>query len=120
MSSVLQFDDKTAQRTEATYKTAEAALRRRAVLDALQLVTGERIIDIGTGPGFVAHELADCVVPTGEVFTVDMSETMLQLARTRCADQPQVRFEAGDATKLPARDSAFDVRCLRSGVRIRY
>ena len=108
MASVLDFDEQMSRWVEAMYKTEDAAGRRRAVLETLVPSSGERVIDIGTGPGFLAREIADRVGPTGEVLGVDVSEPMLQLARKRCADQAQVRFESADATGLPVPDASFD------------
>ena len=86
----------------------DAVRRRRAVLAALRPSAGERVVDIGTGPGFVARELADAVGPGGHVLAVDTSEPMLALARRRCADAAQVRVEIADAIALPANDASFD------------
>ena len=75
MSTGLQFDHEMARRAEAVYKTRDAARRRRAILDALQLQPEERVIDIGTGPGFVAYEMADLVGSKGRILGVDISGT---------------------------------------------
>ena len=103
------FDEKTSARVEALYQTKDAVRRRRTVLEALRLTPGERVLDIGTGPGFVAYEMADAVGATGTVVGVDSSEPMLGLARKRCANQPWVTFQRGEATKLTADDASFDV-----------
>src|SRR5688572_13310165 len=102
------FDEATSRRIEAMYRSEDAVRRRRAVLAALRPSAGERVVDIGTGPGFVARELADAVGPGGNVLAVDTSEPMLALARRRCADAPQVRLEIADAIALPADDASFD------------
>jgi precorrin-6B methylase 2 len=39
--------------------------RRKTLLQTLQLVPGERVLDIGAGSGFVALDMADPVGPTG-------------------------------------------------------
>ena len=109
MSSALEFDEQMSKWVEAMYKTEDAARRRRAVVEALAPSPGERVIDIGTGPGFLAREIADRVGQSGEVLGVDMSEPMLQLARERCADLAEARFESADAIRLPAADASFDV-----------
>jgi arsenite methyltransferase len=108
MSPGIEFDEKMAARLEALYQTNDAAKRRAAVLAALRLSPGERVIDIGTGPGFVAYEMADAVGPSGTVVGVDTSDPMLQLATRRCAEKPWVRFEPGDASQLPAPDARYD------------
>jgi ubiquinone/menaquinone biosynthesis C-methylase UbiE len=109
MASVLEFDEEMSRRVETIYRTEDAARRRRAVLEAVAPTTGESVIDIGTGPGFLALEVATCVGPGGNVVAIDASAAMLELARARCADTPQVKFETADATKLPVADSCFDV-----------
>ena len=40
-------------RLEATYATSDLVAQRRAVLDALALRSGERVLDLGSGPGFL-------------------------------------------------------------------
>jgi arsenite methyltransferase len=94
---------------EALYLTADAARRRAAVLDALQLQSGERVLDIGTGPGFLASEMADAVGPEGHIVAIDMSDPMLAMARKRCANQPWVALQTGTAAELPVGGAAFDV-----------
>jgi len=51
-------------------------------LNALRLKSGERVLEIGAGPGFVSLALADCVGPKGFVYALDRSaEALLQLER---------------------------------------
>jgi len=109
MNSGLQFDERMVQFVEGMYKTEDVARRRQAVFQALQPKPGERVLDIGTGPGFIAYELAGFVGSAGTVLGVDISETMLQLARQRCAEKPWVQLKFGDAAQLPVPDSDFDV-----------
>jgi len=108
MSAGVQFDDETTRQVVAAYETEDAAQRREAVRQALQLKPGERVIDIGTGPGFLAREMADAVGPGGHIQGVDTSEPMLKHAATRCADRPWVRLERADATRLPVPNASFD------------
>ena len=42
-------------------------------MDALQLKAGDRVLDVGPGPGFVSFLLADRVGPTGLIYAVDPS-----------------------------------------------
>ena len=103
------FDDEAARRLEALYKTGAIMHRRKALLQTLRLVPGERVLDIGAGSGFVALDMAGPVGPTGAILGIDVSESMLGLARARCAEKPWVKFEIGDATQLQIPDAAFDV-----------
>ncbi len=50
MSAGAKFDDKAAKMVEAIYQTPDVAEQRRAVLRALALTPGERVLDIGGGP----------------------------------------------------------------------
>lgn len=109
MSTGIVFDRETAERMVAVYRTRDAIRRRQLVLGALQLKPGEHVIDIGTGPGFVALEMADGVGASGRILGVDTSDPMLQLATARCADRAWVAFQPGSATQLPAADASFDV-----------
>ena len=66
------------------------------------------MLDIGTGPGFVAFEMAHLVAPGGSILGVDLSEPMLQLARARCSAHEHINFDLADATKLPVPDATVD------------
>ncbi len=54
----LEFDHTTAQRLEATYLTPDVAATRWEILAALQPSPGERVVDIGSGPGLLTHDIA--------------------------------------------------------------
>jgi SAM-dependent methyltransferase len=74
----------------------------------LALRAGERVLDVGCGPGFLTAEIAAAVGPGGRVHAIDASEPMLGLARARCAALPQVTFAPGDAARLDVADAGFD------------
>ena len=61
MSSGLQFDEAASHRIEATYMTADMIEQRRVVRGALALTGGEDVLDIGSGPGLLAVEIAASV-----------------------------------------------------------
>ena len=51
-------------------------------LNALRLKSGDRVLEIGAGPGFVSFALADRVGPTGVVYALDRSaEALAHLGR---------------------------------------
>jgi arsenite methyltransferase len=102
---MLQFDDDTAKQVEATYQTPDVVEQRRATRALLALRPGERVLDIGSGPGFLAAEMAEEVGADGRVAGVDPSESMLAVARRRGSP---VEYAAGDAAALPFADETFD------------
>ena len=87
--------------------------RRRAV-ELAGIGPGDRVLDVATGTGDLAIELAKRVGPSGEVIGSDFSEGMLELARKKA---PQLRFEWGNALELPYADDAFDAATVGFGAR---
>jgi SAM-dependent methyltransferase len=83
MTDLLQFDDEASRAVEDAYRTADVVEQRRTSLQTLALRPGERVLDIGSGPGFLAWEMAAAVGPGGRVHGIDPSESMLALARRR-------------------------------------
>jgi arsenite methyltransferase len=104
----LTFNEQLAEQMEVLYRTRDVRRRRRLVYEALQAAPGERILDVGCGPGFYAAELLDQVGDQGSVVAVDASEPMLAVAAHRCEGRPNVSFHQADATALPVEDGAFD------------
>ncbi len=107
---MLSFDDEGARRIETVYTTPDVVAQRRAVRAALALQPGERVLDVGAGPGFLTAEMASEVGPAGAVHGLDPSESMLALARRREPEPPAatVELRTGSATALPYDDGAFD------------
>ena len=108
MSGGLKFDVETSRRVEALYLTPDVVAQRCQVLKALQLREGERVLDVGVGPGLLAYDMAASVGRDGQVCGIDVSEDMLAMARRRCADQPWPEYRRADATELPYPDHNFD------------
>lgn len=109
MSEGVEFDDEDViAGLEQLYQTPSMVERRRLVRDALALSPGEAVLSVGTGPGFEARGLAEAVGDTGHVHGLDNEQAMLAVARDRCADQPWVTFEQGDAVDLPMDTGTFD------------
>jgi ubiquinone/menaquinone biosynthesis C-methylase UbiE len=65
-------------------------------------------LDIGSGPGLLAYDMASTVGPEGRVCGFDFSEPMLAISRKRCAQQDWVEFDLEDVGKLPYADHSFD------------
>jgi arsenite methyltransferase len=106
--SQLEFDEDAARSIEALYLISDAKRRRAIVRAALGASPGERVLDVGCGPGFYCLELLKDVGPSGSVVGVDSSPPMLALAGRRCAGHDNIELREGDATSVPAEDASFD------------
>jgi arsenite methyltransferase len=75
------------------------------------LVSGERVLDLGSGGGFDAFLAARQVGPTGRVIGVDMTPEMVALARGNAVKVglDYVDFRLGDIERLPVDDASVDV-----------
>ncbi len=88
---------------------------RRRAADLADLSPGDRALDVATGTGDLALELATRVAPGGEVVGMDFSERMLELAREKAG--ALVRFESGNALALDYADGEFDAATVGFGAR---
>lgn len=89
---------------------------RRRAADLAGLRPGQRALDVATGTGDLAIELARRVRPDGEVVAIDFSERMLELARAK-GDSMPIHFEAANALELPFADNEFDAATVGFGAR---
>jgi len=103
-----KFDKQTAARIDRSYQTPEIVNQRLRTLAALALARGESVLDAGCGTGLLLEQQALAVGPEGRVEGIDYSEDMLDQARQRCADMPQVGFHQGSVESLPFDDASFD------------
>lgn len=76
------------------------------IIAAAEISDGDKILEVGCGTGVLARELIKLVGAMGSVTGLDLSESMLGVARKIC---PQVDFRQGNAMDLPFDDAAFDV-----------
>jgi arsenite methyltransferase len=107
---MLQFDEEASRRVVEAYSTPDVIAQRRMTLEALRLADGERVLDIGSGPGLLAAEMAQSVGPRGAVHGIDVSDSMLAIARR--LELPDgaapMEFAEGDACALAFEDGTFD------------
>lgn len=109
MADTLHFTDTAAEQLLAAYVTPDVIEQRQKVMDVLQLKAGQKVLDVGSGPGYLASDMSAIVGRSGEVHGVDISEELLALARKRYADQAQLKFHNANAASLPFPSAYFDV-----------
>ncbi len=85
---------------------------RRRFVDFVAPAATDRVLDVATGPGFLALLFAE---RAAEVVGIDLTEAMLRRAEAERAARglSNVRFEAGDAERLAFDGATFD--CVTCG-----
>lgn len=94
----------------ARVMAVDTAAANRWVRAALSGKPGERILELGCGPGRSLRCLARSI-GSGELLGVDPSHVMCSLARRHnrsFIESGQVRIACGDAEAIPAPDACFD------------
>ena len=91
---------------------------RARAADLARVGPGDRVLDVATGTGDLAFELARRVGPRGEVVGSDFAREMLARARDKARDaELGVRFEWGNALELPYPEDGFDAATVGFGAR---
>lgn len=96
------------------YETFEGRFERATRDEGLRLLgvrDGERVLEIGHGPGTALVALARAVGPEGSVTGLDLSPRMHDLAAARLAAEglaDRAELRVGSATALPFDDGCFD------------
>ena len=101
------------ERSAAPYDAFFAGITSRLagpVLDAVAAGDGTRLLDVATGPGYVAGAAA---ARGARVAAVDVSAAMVELA---AANHPEIDVQQGDAEALPFPDAAFEAVVCNFGV----
>ncbi|HMN98256.1 MAG TPA: methyltransferase domain-containing protein [Miltoncostaeaceae bacterium] len=108
--ATLRFEGERAKALEAIYVTPDVVAQRRAVLAALDPRPGERVLDLGVGPGLLAAAIAERVGAGGGLTGIDVSPDMLAIAAGRrlAHGAATPAFHVASVTDLPFPDGAFD------------
>lgn len=104
----MEFDRAGTERLVALYVTPDVAATRAELLEQLAPQPGERLLDAGSGPGFLAQAIGEAVGRSGRVCGVDVSEPLLAYARERAAGTPWVEYRHGDVARLAFGEAEFD------------
>lgn len=108
-----EFEHAGWQSVAGVYHDFFGSLTKQAIaplIDSLELKPGSSVLDIATGPGYVARQL----VSRGMVVTaLDFSSVMVENARRL---YPDIQFIEGDAQELPFGPDSFDAACMNFGI----
>ncbi len=92
---------------------------RKKTVAALDLSDGARVLDVATGTGDLAIQIARSPVEDVRVIGLDPSEGMLAVGRSKVAESglDTVELVCGDAQSMPFKDDAFDGVSIAFGIR---
>lgn len=108
-----RFEHEGWERLPDAYDRAFAALTSQSVeplLDAARVGEGTKVLDVATGPGYVA---AAAAARGASVTGVDFSRAMVARAKR---DHPRVEFREGDAEALDFPEAGFDAVVMNYGL----
>jgi demethylmenaquinone methyltransferase / 2-methoxy-6-polyprenyl-1,4-benzoquinol methylase len=107
------FDDVAARYdlTNDVLSLGQDRLWRRAVVRALDVRAGERVLDLAAGTGTSSQPF---LAAGAQVAAVDFSLGMVRVGRR---ERPALAFAAGDAARLPFADASFDAVTISFGLR---
>ena len=107
----VKFGASDVNRLETVYAAPAIVAQRARTRFALGARDGERGLDVGCGPAFLACEFGREVGPAGRVIGLDESPEMLRAARARIAREgltDRVEVRQGDAGRLDFPSASFD------------
>ena len=86
------------------------------LLEQIGMNEAMRVLDLCTGTGLLLCKLADLFPSALMVVGADLSEGMLQVARTKAKDNPRASFTAMDAELLGFTSRSFSLITLQFGL----
>ncbi|GBC91858.1 Ubiquinone/menaquinone biosynthesis C-methyltransferase UbiE [bacterium HR15] len=92
---------------------------RQQVVRMLELSPTACVLDLCTGTGDLALQMARYIGPAGEVVALDFCEPMLQRAREKARQRGlnHIRYVQADALQLPFASETFDAVTIAFGLR---
>ena len=91
---------------------------RKKVVDIISKTKANRILDIATGTGDLAINLAQ--TDAKEIIGLDISSGMLEVGRKKIAEKKldgKIQMTLGDSENIPFEDNSFDAITVAFGVR---
>lgn len=74
------------------------------------------VLEIAAGTGIVTRHLRDVLAKDARLTAIDISDSMLEVARKKFLPHEKVTFQVADATALPFDNEAFDAVVCQFGV----
>jgi ubiquinone/menaquinone biosynthesis C-methylase UbiE len=104
----LEFTNEAAKQLEKVYLARDIVAQRLETIRHLNLSSGESVLDIGCGPGYLCESMGKIVGHHGAVVGIDISTDLIALCNRRKAST-WLSYAIGDATKINQANASFDV-----------
>lgn len=79
-------------------------------------IAPHHVLEIAAGTGIVTRHLRNLIPKDARLTAIDISDSMMDLARTKFLPEEQVTFQNADAMALPFDDETFDAVVCQFGV----
>jgi arsenite methyltransferase len=106
--SGLEYTKENATLLEKIYLTRDVAAQRAETIRQLNLSSGESVLDIGCGPGYLCESMGELVGRHGAVLGIDISTDLIAFCNRR-KPSTWLSYAIGDATKIDQADGSLDV-----------
>jgi SAM-dependent methyltransferase len=108
IAAVRQAQQKTWSEGDFAMVAGIVVMVSEQLVEALDVLPGERVLDVACGSGNAAIAAARCA--WGNTVGVDFVPSLLERGRERAAaERLDIQFVEGDAAELPFEDAEFDV-----------
>jgi SAM-dependent methyltransferase len=74
------------------------------------------VLEIAAGTGIVTRHLRNLLAKDARLTAIDISDSMMDVARSKFLPSEQITFQNADATALPFNDEAFDAVFCQFGI----
>lgn len=98
------------------YVEAHSAEATQALIDAVAVRAGDTVVELAAGPGNLGATWARLTGDEGKVILSDIAPGMVEAARRRNADLPNVEVECLDASAIDLPAQTADVVICRMGL----
>lgn len=107
MTTCTDFFDRRASHWEETCYPPETRARIAPLVAELEIRSGARLLDMGTGTGILLPYLLESIDPSGKLFAFDLSFPMVREAKCK-PEAAHVGLFQADALRLPIRSESLD------------
>jgi ubiquinone/menaquinone biosynthesis C-methylase UbiE len=112
-----QLEESTAEAYERYLVPLLFAPGAEVLIKLVALGSGERVLDVACGTGSVVRRAAQRVGADGTVVGLDLSESMLKVARKVSSEiRPAIEWRKGDVHDIPFPNATFDVVFCQQGL----